>query len=98
MSLPVAFSPLRQAVFRSIWVAALVSNIGTWMQNVGAAWLMTDLSHSATLVSLVQTALSLPFVLVSLPAGAMADIFDRRRLWIVSDAFKSEVIPLKSGI
>jgi len=58
----------------------VVSNIGTWMQNVGAAWLMTALTPSPVLVALVQAATSLPVFLVGLPAGALADVADRRRL------------------
>ena len=81
------WSPLRRKVFLAIWIAALASNIGTWMQNVGAAWLMTSLSPSPLMVSLIQTAGSLPIFLLALPAGALADIFDRRRLLIVSQAW-----------
>ncbi len=77
---------LTHRVFLWISIAALVSNIGTWMQNVGAAWLMTSLSPSPLLVALIQTASSLPILLLALPAGALADIVDRRRLLIVSQA------------
>ncbi|PYM16516.1 MAG: MFS transporter, partial [Verrucomicrobia bacterium] len=55
-----AWSPLRHPVFRALWLATIVSNIGTWMQNVGAAWLMTSLTPSSVMVALVQTATSLP--------------------------------------
>ncbi len=81
------WQPLREPVFRAMWTAALVSNVGTWMQNVGAAWLMTSLTTSALLVALVQTATTLPVVLVSLPAGAIGDIVDRRWLLIVVQAW-----------
>src|SRR3954469_6479791 len=87
-----AWSPLRHSVFRALWIAALVSNIGTWMQSVSGAWLMTSLTPSTTLVALVQSATSLPVFLVGLPAGALADIVDRRRLmlftqiWMVAAA------------
>ncbi|EFW91523.1 hypothetical protein ZOD2009_13206 [Haladaptatus paucihalophilus DX253] len=74
------WQPLREPVFRAMWTAALVSNVGTWMQNVGAAWLMTSLTTSALFVALVQTATTLPVVVVSLPAGAIGDIVDRRWL------------------
>ena len=74
-------------VFFALWIAALASNIGTWMQNVGAAWLMTSLSPSPLMVALIQTASSLPILLLALPAGALADIVDRRRLLIVSQAW-----------
>ena len=75
-----AWSPLGESVFRAIWIATVVSNIGTWMQDVGESWLMTSLTTSPILVALVETAGSLPVVLVALPAGALADIVDRRRL------------------
>jgi MFS family permease len=77
---PSAVSPLRHTLFRALWIASVVSNIGTWMQNVGAAWMMTSLTPSAVMVSLVQAATSLPMFLLALPAGALADIIDRRRL------------------
>jgi MFS family permease/quinol monooxygenase YgiN len=77
---PSAFSPLRQPVFRALWVAAVISNIGMWMQAVGAAWLMTSLTTSPILVSLVQVSSTFPMFLLALPAGALADILDRRRL------------------
>src|SRR5436190_2391694 len=75
-----AWSPLGESVFRAIWIATVVSNIGTWMQDVGESWLMTSLTTSPILVALVETAGTLPVVLVALPAGALADIVDRRRL------------------
>ncbi len=77
------WSPLRVGVFRAIWIAVLVANVGTWMQTVGAQWLLVHLPHAAILVALVQTADFLPDVLFGLVGGALADIFDRRRLLIV---------------
>lgn len=74
-----AWSPLSRSLFRALWIAAIASNVGTWMQNVGGVWLMTSLSPSPILVALMQTATSLPVFLVGLPAGALADILDRRR-------------------
>src|SRR5271156_5595220 len=74
-------------IFFALWIASLVSNIGTWMQNVGAAWLMTSLSPSPLMVALIQTASSLPILFPALPAGALADIVDRRRLLLVSQAW-----------
>ncbi len=79
--------PFRRRIFAALWIAALVSNIGTWMQNVGAAWLMTSLSTSPLMVALIQTASSLPILMLSLPAGALADIVDRRRLLIFSQGW-----------
>src|SRR6266481_232786 len=82
-----AWAPLSHPVFRALWIASLVSNIGTWMQNVGAAWVMTSLSPSPLMVALVQSATSLPVFLVGLPAGAVADIVDRRRLLLVTQCW-----------
>jgi MFS family permease len=75
-----AWSPLRNDAFRRLWVASLASYLAIWMQSVAGAWLMTTLTTSALLVALMQTAISLPMFLLSLPAGVMADLFDRRRL------------------
>lgn len=77
------WSPLRIGVFRALWIAVLVANVGTWMQTVGAQWLLVHLPHAAILVALVQTADFLPDVLFGLVGGALADVFDRRRLLIV---------------
>jgi len=82
------WTPLRRhAVFRSLWLAGVVSNVGTWMQNVGAVWLMTSLSPSPLMVALVQTATSAPLFLLALPAGALADVVDRRRLLLVTQVW-----------
>ncbi|KUL41292.1 MFS transporter [Actinoplanes awajinensis] len=76
-------SPLRDPVFRALWIAVLAGNVGTWMQTVGAQWLVVHQPDAATWVSLVQTATMLPVLLFALPAGALADTLDRRRLLIV---------------
>jgi MFS family permease len=73
---------LRIGLFRTLWIAALVSNLGSWMQTVGAQWMLVQGSHAAILVSLVQTADALPAVLFALVAGVFADIFDRVKLLI----------------
>jgi MFS family permease len=73
-------------VFRALWIATFVSNIGTWMQEVGGAWLMTTLAPSPIMVALMQVATSLPMVLLALPAGTLADIVDRRRLLIMTQS------------
>lgn len=65
-----------------MWIASVASNVGTWMQTVAAAWLMTKLATSPLPVALVQTATTLPVFLISLPAGALADLVDRRR-WLI---------------
>jgi MFS family permease len=80
-------SPFTYSVFRALWLATLVSNIGTFMQAVGAAWLMTSLSTSPVMVALVQAASIFPMFLLSLPAGALADIIDRRRLLLATQAW-----------
>ena len=77
-----AWSPLRIMAFRALWLAQLASMIGTWMQTVGAQWLLIDEPDAAALVSLVQTASLLPMLLLALPAGVLADSFDRRRLLV----------------
>ena len=74
-----AWDPLREPLFRSLWFAAVISYTGTWMQNVGAGWLMTQLTMDPFKVGLVQAATTLPVFLVILPAGALADMVDRRR-------------------
>jgi predicted MFS family arabinose efflux permease len=82
-----AWAPLREPLFRSLWIAAVVSYTGTWMQNVGAGWLMTELTTSPLIVSLVQAASSIPVFLVVLPAGALADMVDRRRLLLFTQGW-----------
>src|SRR5712671_966630 len=79
--------PLRNTLFRNLWIATIVSNIGTWMQDVGAGWLMTSLSSSPSMVALVEAADSFPLMLLALPAGALADIVDRRRLLIAIQVY-----------
>jgi MFS family permease len=78
------FSPLRYPVFRRIWTASLLSNLGLLILGVGAAWMMTKISSSTGMVALVQTSLMLPVALVSTPAGAIADMFDRRIVGLVA--------------
>jgi predicted MFS family arabinose efflux permease len=77
-------APLRHSVFRRIWLASLVSNLGILIQGVGAAWAMTQMTSSADKVALVQTALMLPVMLIAMPAGAIADMHDRRIVALVS--------------
>ncbi|MEU4240376.1 MFS transporter [Actinoplanes sp. NPDC026619] len=78
------WAPLRQPVFRVLWVAVLAGNVGTWMQTVGAQWLVVHERDAATWVSLVQTVTMLPVLLLALPSGALADRFDRRRLLLTT--------------
>ncbi len=77
-----AWTPLRHPLFRAMWIASVVSNVGTWMHTVAASWLMTQLAASPLPVALVQTATTLPVFLITLPAGAVADLIDRRR-WLI---------------
>src|ERR1700757_1449453 len=76
------FAPLKIPLFRDRWTASTVSSIGTWMQDTAGTWLMTSLTASPLLIALMQTAASLPVLLLGLLAGATADIFDRRKLII----------------
>ncbi|MGG5887473.1 MFS transporter [Falsiroseomonas sp. HC035] len=87
MQLPSALTPLRHPAFRLLWLANLCSNTGMWMQNTGAGWLMTSLAPSPLMVSMVQVASLLPVFLLALPAGALADIVDRRRYLIFAQAW-----------
>jgi MFS family permease len=80
------WAPLRNRIFFALFVAQLVSNIGTLMQSVGAAWLIGDLGGTAAEVALVQTMTFLPAFLVGIPAGAVADVFDRRKVLIATQA------------
>src|SRR5512143_2837957 len=82
-----AWAPLGEPLFRSLWIAAVVSYTGTWMQNVGAGWLMTQLTTSPLMVGLVQAAAAVPVFLVVLPAGALADMVDRRRLLLFTQGW-----------
>ena len=77
-------APLRHSIFRRIWLASLLSNLGILIQSVGAAWAMTQMTSSADKVALVQTALMLPVMLISMPAGAIADMHDRRIVALIS--------------
>ena len=78
-----AWAPMGVPVFRILWIAQMTSNIGTWMQTVGAQWMLVHQPHAATLTSAVQAASLLPVLFVSLPAGVLADVFDRRRILVV---------------
>ncbi len=82
-----SLAPLAQPVFRNVWVASLASNLGSLIQAVGAAWLMTSIAASADLVALVQASTTLPVMIFSLASGALADSFDRRRVMIVAQLF-----------
>ncbi|HVZ09862.1 MFS transporter [Rhodopila sp.] len=78
MQLPTALVPLRNGVFRHLWVATVIGWLGTWLQNTGAGWLMTSLAPNPVIVAAVQAATIMPVFLLALPGGALADIVDRR--------------------
>src|SRR5271170_509231 len=87
-SAPVSpWRPLANRTFRNLLAADLVSDIGTFMQSVGAAWLMTSLTTRPSYIALIQTASALPFFLLALPAGSIGDIFDRRKLILLTETW-----------
>ena len=91
---PSPWSPFRHTTFTVLWTATVIANIGTWMYNAASGWLMTTLNADPLVVSLVQVATSLPMFLFALPAGALADIVDKRRFLVVAES----AITLVSGI
>ena len=91
MKPPAALAPLRHPAFRKLWLANLVSNTGLFIQNTAAGWLMTSLSGDPLMVSLVQAAAMLPVFLLALPAGALADILDRRHFLIGAQLWMTAV-------
>jgi len=99
-----AFAPLRRETFRARWLASIVSNTGGWMQDTAATWLMATLSTSPLWVALMQTAASLPVLVLGLPAGALADIWDRRRLllfwqsWMLATAVLLSLVTFAGGM
>src|SRR5271168_543024 len=92
--------PLRSSTFRNLLIANVVSDVGTFMQSVGAAWLMVSLNGSPMDIALTQTAAALPYFVLALPAGAVGDIVDRRKLilftesWMVVVAFVLAVMTI----
>ncbi|NOG69463.1 MFS transporter [Roseicella sp. DB1501] len=98
LSTPRAFLPLRHATFRTLWLATLASNIGMWVQNTGAGWLMTSLDPAPLMVSMVQVASMLPVFLLALPAGALADIIDRRAFLLGAQAWILVMALILSGL
>ena len=84
---PNLWRPLRVTVFRNLLIADVISDAGAFMQNVGAAWLMVSLGAGPIYVALTQTAASLPYFLLALPAGSAGDIFDRRKLILFTESW-----------
>jgi predicted MFS family arabinose efflux permease len=85
------WSPFRHATFTVLWTATVIANIGTWMYNAASGWLMTSLNADPLIVSLVQVATTLPMFLFALPAGALADIIDKRRFLIAVEGATTAV-------
>src|SRR5216684_6971927 len=75
----------RYRAFTVVWIATVIANVGTWMYNAASGWLMTSLNPDPLAVSLVQAATTLPMFLFAIPAGALADILDKRRLLIIGE-------------
>jgi MFS family permease len=86
-----AFAPLRRPVFRMLWLTWMAANTSMWMNDVAAAWLMTSLAPSPLWVALVQSAATLPVFLLGLPSGALADILDRRRYFMMTQLWVAAV-------
>ena len=84
---PSVWAPMRSRVYRNLFVAQLASNIGSWMQSVAAQWFLVEKHSSDVIIALVQTASLGPTLLLGLVAGALADLFDRRRLLIVLQTY-----------
>lgn len=82
-----ALIPFRHPVFRAVWIASLASNFGGLIQSVGASWMMTSIAPTADMVALVQASTTLPIMLFSVLAGALADNYDRRKMMLVAQAF-----------
>src|SRR3954462_10376689 len=80
-----AWAPFASRAFAWLWLANTVSALGTWIQNTASSWIMTDLAPSPMMVSLVQAAAQLPVLLLALPAGALADLMDRKRHLILTN-------------
>src|SRR5689334_8670820 len=83
--------PLRGRTFRNLLIANIFSDIGAFMQSVGAAWLMVSINAGPMFVALTQTASALPFFLFALPAGALGDIVDRRKLILVTEIWMAAI-------
>jgi MFS family permease len=82
-----ALAPFAHSTFRWMWIAALFSNIGTLAQNVGATWLITEIGHSPFIVAATTSATTLPIFFLAIPAGALADVVDRRRLLLAAQCW-----------
>ena len=81
------FAPFRHRVFFWLWLGVVISSVGTWGQTVGAQWLFVNDPNAATIVPLVQTASTLPMMVLALPAGVLADAFDRRLMMLAVQTY-----------
>src|SRR5262249_37549498 len=87
-----SWAPLKTPLFRRVWISVFISDVGSWMHEIAGAWLMTSLTLSPVMISLMQTATFLPILFFGLPAGAIADMGDRRKIvlwgqfWMLSAA------------
>src|SRR5665213_3648848 len=90
--------PLRLPTFRNLLIADIASDVGTFMQSVGAAWLMVSLHAGPLYVALTQTATALPFFVFALPAGAIGDIVDRRKLILFTEVWMASVAIMLAGV
>src|SRR6476660_10405060 len=97
-STPSLWRPLRTPIFRNLLLADVVSDVGTFMQSVGAAWLMISLNAGPMYVALIQTASALPFFVLALPAGAVGDIFDRRKIILCTESWMVIVAIILTGL
>jgi MFS family permease len=95
---PSFLAPFRHPVYAVIWTATLVSNVGWWMYSAASGWLMTSLNPDPRIVALVQAASSLPIFLFAIPAGALADIFDKRKFLLVVESLTTAVSAIYAAI
>src|ERR1041384_6485767 len=83
----IGLSPFKSNLYRMLWVAALFSYVGAAMYDVGASWLMTSLAPNPLFVSLITTATALPILLFALPSGIISDIYDKRKILLISSVY-----------
>src|SRR5258708_6163361 len=95
---PSLWRPLRSPTFRNLLFADIASDVGTFMQSVGAAWMMVSLNAGPLYVALIQTASALPFFVLALPAGALGDIVDRRKLILLTEIWMAAVAIVLAGV
>jgi MFS family permease len=95
---PSLWRPLRTTIFRNLLVADVASDVGTFMQGVAAAWMMVSLNAGPLYVALTQTASALPFFVLALPAGALGDIVDRRKLILFTEVWMASVAIVLAGV